>query len=126
MDKKTVAIIGASADRNKFSNKSVRAYLQQGWDVYPVNPKGGEIEGLKVYASVKDVPVKLIRVSLYLPPAVGVDVLPDIAAIKPVEFFVNPGAESDELVTRARELGLDPILACSIVDIGATPAEFTK
>jgi len=126
MDNKTVAIIGASAGRNKYSNKSVRAHLQQGWDVYPVNPKGGEIEGLKVYASVKDVPVKLHRVSLYLPPAVGIDVLPDIAAIKPEEFFANPGSESDKLIARARELGLDPILACSIVDLGVTPAEFAN
>ena len=71
MPSKTVAIIGASANRNKFGNKSVRAHLKQGWEVYAVNPKGGEIEGLKVLPSVKDIPVKLDRVSLYLPPAAG-------------------------------------------------------
>jgi predicted CoA-binding protein len=124
MSKKTVAIIGASADRSKYSNKSIRAHLKQGWDVYPVNPKGGQIEGLTVYASVKDIPVTLDRVSLYLPPAVGLKALPDIAAVKPGELFVNPGAESDELVEAARELGLDPILACSIVDVGESPSTF--
>lgn len=124
MSKKTVAIIGASADRSKYSNKSIRAHLRQGWDVYPVNPKGGQIEGLKVYASVKDIPVRLDRVSLYLPPAIGLKALPDIAAVKPGELFVNPGAESDELVDAARELGLDPILACSIVDVGESPSSF--
>ena len=123
MPAKTVAIIGASADRSKFSNKSIRAHLKQGWEVYPVNPKGGEIEGLKVFESVQDIPVKLDRVSLYLPAGVGLIVLPDIAAVSPAEFFVNPGAESDVLIDRARELGLDPILACSIVDVGMTPDE---
>jgi hypothetical protein len=122
MARKTVAVVGASADRSKFSNKAVRAYLQQGWEVYPVNPKGGMIEGLTAYTSVRDVLVPLERVTLYLPPTVGVDVLPDIAAVKPAEFFVNPGAESDELVEQARALGLDPILACSIVAIGVSPA----
>ncbi len=126
MAKRTVAIVGASADRSKYSNKSVRAHLKQGWEVYPVNPKGGEIEGLKVYASVENVPVKLDRVSLYLPPVVGVKALPSIAAVKPDEFFVNPGAESDELVEEAGKLGLDPILACSIVDVGVSPAELPK
>lgn len=122
--KRTVAVVGASADRSKYSNKSVRAHLRQGWVVYPVNPKGGEIEGLKVYTSVREIPAAIDRVSLYLPPAVGVKALADIAAAKPGEFFVNPGAESDELVAEAERLGLEPLLACSIVDIGVTPGQF--
>lgn len=126
MKRKTVAIVGASADRSKFSNKSVRAHLQQGWEVYPVNPKGGEIEGLKVYTSLREVPVPLDRVTIYLPPAVGVKLLPDIAAVRPSEFMVNPGAESDELVAQAERLGLSPILACSIVSVGMSPAELPE
>jgi len=124
MPKQTVAVLGASADRSKYSNKSVRAHQAQGWDVYPVNPKGGEIEGLKVYTSLAEIPVALDRVTMYLPPAVGVNVLDEVAAAKPREFFVNPGAESDELVDKAKSLGLDPILACSIVDLGVTPGDF--
>ena len=121
---RTVAVVGASADRSKFSNKSVRAHAQQGWTVYPVNPKGGEIEGLTCYRSLRDVPRPLDRVSLYLPATVGIEILPDVAHAAPKEFFVNPGAESDGLVTRAKELGLDPILACSIVDLGVSPSQF--
>ena len=124
LDKKTVAVVGASSDRGKFGNKAVRAYLDQGWEVYPVNPKGGEIEGLKVLTSVEDIPVKVDRVTLYLPPAVGIKVLPAIAALKPAEFFVNPGSESDEFVGEAKALGLDPILACSIIELGVSPGQF--
>ncbi len=122
--KQTVAVVGASADRSKFSNKAVRAYREQGWDVYPVNPKGGEIESMKAFTSVEEIPVAVDRVTLYLPPAVGVKALPGIAKKKPKEFFVNPGAESDELVSEAGKLGLDPILACSIVEIGVSPAKY--
>ena len=124
MGRRTVAVVGASADRAKYSNKAVRAYLKQGWEVYPVNPKGGTIDGLPVYASAREIPVKIDRVTLYLPPNAGLKSLPDIAALDPAEFFVNPGAESDELIELARSLGLDPVLACSIVDIGLSPAEF--
>ena len=124
MSGKTVAVIGASADRSKYSNKAVRAYLRQGWEVYPVNPKGGEIEGRKAFASVDQIPVPIERVTLYLPPPLGINALPGIAAAKPAKFFVNPGAESEELVAEAKRLGLEPILACSIIEIGASPSEF--
>ena len=122
---KSVAILGASSDRAKYGNKSVRAHLRQGWAVYPVNPRDGEIEGRKAYRSIADIPVRIDRVSLYLPPEMGLRVLADIAAAHPAEFFVNPGAESDELVARARALGLEPLLACSILDLGEEPTDFS-
>lgn len=124
MPKPTVAIIGASADRTKFGNKSVRAHLAQGYDVYAVNPKGGTIEGLAAYTTLADVPVdRLTRISLYLPPAVGINLLDEIQAKGCDELWLNPGSESDELVEKARSMGLDPIIACSIVGVGMSPAD---
>jgi uncharacterized protein len=120
----TVVIIGASADRAKFGNKAVRAYLGQGWTVYPVNPRGGEIEGLKTYPRVEQVPAPVDRVLLYVPPELGLRLLPAIAALHPQELYVNPGAESPELVEAAKKLGLDPLLACAILAIGQTPELF--
>lgn len=121
----TVAILGASAERSKFSNKSVRAHLAKGYTVYPVNPKGGQIEGLTVYQTLADIPPgKLDRISVYLPPKVGLQVLPEITARGTDELWLNPGADSDELVAAAAEAGLNVIQACSIVDLGVTPAQF--
>ncbi len=125
MSKPTVAILGASADRSKFGNKSVRAHLQQGYDVYPVNPRSGEIEGLTVYETLADVPVeRLTRISVYLPPHIVVKMLDEVVAKGCDEFWLNPGSDSDEVVAKARELGLDPIIACSIVDVGVSPQQF--
>ncbi len=121
---KTVAVIGASRDRAKFGNKAVRAYQRAGWRVCPVNPQRGIIEGAPGYATIAEIPFKLDRVSLYLPPALGLAVLPEIAQAAPAEFFVNPGAESPDLLAEARALGLDPVLACSIIEAGYSPEEF--
>lgn len=121
----TVVIIGASADRSKFGNKSLRAHRDSGWTVIPVNPRGGEIEGIAAVRSLSEIPGPVDRVSLYVPPERGVGLLAEIARLSPREFFVNPGAESDELVRRSKELGVDPLLACSIVDLGRSPAQYS-
>ena len=121
---KTVAIIGASNNRSKFGNKSVRAHQDEGWKVFPVNINEEEIEGLKVYKSILDITEKIDRVSVYLPPAVGMKVIDDLAKVKASEVFFNPGSEDDELVDKAKELGISPILACSIVNIGRSPSEY--
>ncbi len=124
MSKPTVAVLGASTDRNKYGNKSVRAHLQQGYDVYPINPKAETIEGLTTYASLNDVPVEhLNRVSVYLPPHIGITLLEEIKAKNPDEVWFNPGSEGEEILEQARDLGLEPIVACSIVDVGMTPGE---
>lgn len=120
----TVAVIGASNKRDKFSNKAVRAYLKQGYRVFPVNPRGGVIEDCEVYKSVTDIPVELDRITVYLPPQLTFDALDDIAKKGTKELFLNPGTESEEVIRKAKSLGLDPILACSILDIGETPGSF--
>jgi len=119
---KTVAIIGASNDRAKFGNKAVRAFLQQGYTVYPVNLKETEIEGLSAYQNIRDVPVRPQMVSVYLPPPVLFKILPDIAARGCDELWLNPGTESDEVLAEAERLGLNVIQACSIVGVGMSPA----
>jgi len=116
MTTRSVAILGASADPTKYGYKSVLAHLEKGFDVYPVNPKGGEIAGLPVYRSLADIPEgRLSRISVYLPPAIAMQLLSEIAARGCDELWLNPGSESDELVAAAQALGLEPITACSIV-----------
>ncbi|MCK6483926.1 MAG: CoA-binding protein [Phycisphaerae bacterium] len=118
---RTVAVIGASGDPAKYGNKAVRAYLRQGWTVYPITPMPDPIEGLTPFRSILDVPGDIDRATIYLPPEIGIRVLSEIARKGVGEFYVNPGAESDALLEEARRLGLDPIVACSIVAIGERP-----
>jgi len=121
---KTIAIVGASADRTKYGNKAVRAFRQGGWTVFPVNPSVPEVEGLRAYASIADISGSIDRISMYVPPNVGKTMLAAIAAKAPTEFFLNPGSEDAEIVKQAEALGLRPIQACSIVNIGLRPDMF--
>ncbi len=120
---KTIAIIGASNDRNKFGNKAVRAFRQQGYEVFPVNPKEATVEGLPAFKSITEVPVRPHKISVYLPPPVLLKVLPEIAAKGCDELWLNPGTESDEVLVETERLGLNVIQACSIVAVGLAPEE---
>ena len=120
----SIAIIGASANRSKFGNKCVRAYQKLGWNIFPINPKEKEIEGVKCYPSLAELPQKTDRVSIYLPAQVTVSIIPDLlqAAVKSV--ILNPGAESDELIKGLRDNGINPKLICSIRMTGLAPEDF--
>ena len=76
---KVVAVIGASGDRKKFGNRAVRAFRQQGYTVMPINPHETEIEGLRAYGSVLDVPGPIDMATFYVPPEVGERVIDEIA-----------------------------------------------
>ncbi len=120
---KTVAVIGASNNRHKFGNRAVRAYVQQGFAVVPINPHETEIEGLKAYKSVLDVPGSIDMASFYVPPQVGEQVMDEIARKGIAEVWLNPGSESARVIARAKALHIQPIVACSIVAIGKNPYE---
>lgn len=125
MSKPTCAILGASSDRSKYGNKSLRAHLKAGYEVFPVNPRAAEVEGLTAYASVQDIPVeRLDRVSVYLPPAISETALDEVAAKGCDELWFNPGSDSPQVIEKAQALGLNAIRGCSIVDLGMTPGEF--
>jgi uncharacterized protein len=124
MSEPTVAVLGASQDRRKYGNKAVRAYRDCGMRVLPVNPREATIEGLTAYPNLAVIEEPIDYVSLYLPPAVGIQLLPDIAAKKPREVWLNPGSESDDLLDAAADLHLRTVVACSIVALGRSPAEF--
>ena len=121
---KTVAVVGASNNRAKFGNKAVRAFLAEGHQVIPINPHESEVEGLKAYRSVLDVPGTIDMATVYVQPGVTLRLLDEFEKKGIAEVWVNPGAESDEVVTDARRRGLNAIFACSIVGIGRNPYQF--
>ena len=119
-----VAVVGASRDRRKFGNKAVRAFAAAGDTVVPIHPTAAAIEGLRAYRSVVDVPGPIDMATVYLPPEVAVTVLPDLARKAVPEVWLNPGADDDWVIDEAKRLGLDPIVACSIMGAGQRPSDY--
>ena len=117
------AVVGASTHREKYGNKVLRAYLEKGLEVYPINPKAEEVEGLKSYAGLGELPKRVRGISVITPPKVTALVVEE-AARQGIELvWMQPGAESPEAVSKAEELGLKVIAdgSCFLVETGIHP-----
>ena len=119
-----IAIVGASTRRHKYGNMAVRAFKERGDTVYPINTHEKEIEGLPAYKSVLDIPDAVNMASFYVSPGVGLQVIEEVAQKGIKRVLLNPGAESDELIQRCKELGIEASLTCSIILAGRSPSEF--
>ena len=121
----TAVVIGANADRRKFGNKAVRAHLAAGFTVHPVHPSETSVEGQPAFRTAADVPAgRWDVVTLYLPPAVGLTVLPGLVGRDIGTLILNPGADSPEVLAEATRLGLTAVRGCSIVALGMSPGQF--
>src|SRR6185436_9468085 len=121
---KTVAVVGASNDRRKFGNKALRAFRAEGHTVIPINPHEAQVEGLRAYPSVLDVPGPIDMATVYVQPDIAMRLLSEFERKQIGEIWINPGAESDELIEEASRRKLNAIFACSIIGVGRSPSEF--
>ena len=120
----TIAILGASSDRAKFGNKALRAFRAQGFTVVPINPREADVEGEPAFKSVLEYPGTIDEASVYLPPALGVAAMDEIKQKGIPVVWLNPGADGEAVVARARTLGLDTRVACSILAVGDSPGRY--
>ena len=114
------AVVGASQDRAKYGNKVLRAYMQRGRPVYPVNPTAAEIEGKAAFATLTAIPERVHGVSIVTPPAVTALIVEEAGRLGIKHIWIQPGAESDAAIARALELGMSVIGgdACVLVALG--------
>jgi len=102
---KTVALIGASEDILKsggmFLNSFIRCGLKS--ELFLVNPKGGEIRGLKVYPSVLDIP-KEIDLAIITIPSSAIPKAVEDCSKKGVKFIVVHAAGFGEMGVEGKEI----------------------
>lgn len=111
------AVVGASANREKFGNRIYRLLKRYGYQVYAVNPRETAIEGDPCYASVKELPVIPDAVDIVVPPLAALDVVEDCAAAGVKDIWFQLGVESEAALDLARELGLRAVAgSCVMVE----------
>ncbi len=114
------AVMGASSNREKYGNKVLRCYLQHGKEVFPINPRAEEIEGLKAYPSLASLPKQVRAISVITPPAITETVVREAIGAGVKHIWMQPGADSPEAIRAAEAAGIQVIAGgpCLLVVLG--------
>ncbi len=120
---RTFAVAGASTDRSKYGNKVLRALADHGKNVVGLHPLATEVEGRPVYKSVLDVPEPIESLSIVTPPSVTDKVVDDAIEAGVRSIWMQPGAESQAAIDKAREHGIEVIAGgpCVLVSLAVMP-----
>lgn len=110
-----VAVLGASPNRERYSNKAVRKLLDHGHIVLPINPGHKIVEGLATLPSLAAAKTAIHTVTVYVGPQHIGPLIDDIVAAAPERVILNPGAESAELTSRLDAAGIAWTEACTLV-----------
>ena len=110
-----VAVLGASANPERYSHKVVVRLMAHGHTVFPVNPGLKSLLGLKVFASLADLPAPPHTVTLYVGPERSTALADTIVATRPRRVIFNPGSENPALAERLKRSGIEVLEACTLV-----------
>lgn len=109
LEGQTFAVVGASNDRSKFGNRVLRHYIACGKRAIPVHPRESVVEGLPAVRSLRELREPVDGASVIVPPHVTMTVLDDAVAAGVRRLWLQPGAEDDAVIARAKTLGLELI-----------------
>ena len=103
MAQKKFAVVGATDNTEKYGNRIFKNLSGRGYEVYPVNPNLKEIEGVKCYPTLADIPVKVDVVDFIVPPSVTESILKDCKKLGLNHIWLQPGSESDAAIAFCRD-----------------------
>ncbi|KAG0363818.1 CoA-binding protein [Gamsiella multidivaricata] len=122
------AVVGASTNRSKFGNKVLRWYIDHGYTAVPVNPRETAIESLSCVPNLSSLPGNPsdYHLSIITPPAATKSVLEEAHKNGIQRVWLQPGAESPEVLAYANEAGIKTIADGPCVLVNGIPKEDVK
>lgn len=98
LSQRRFAVVGATNRKEKYGYKIFKDLKEKGYEVYPVHPVLQEIEGVRCYPTLSQVPVKVDVVDIVVPPRVTEKIVEECAKLKIKRVWMQPGAESEKAI----------------------------
>jgi predicted CoA-binding protein len=103
MTQRRFALIGATDNPEKYGYRIFKNLVSRGYEMYPVSTRLKELEGIKCYASLTSIPVKVDVVDFVVPPAVTVQILNECKKLGLNRIWLQPGSESEDAIKFCNE-----------------------
>ena len=110
-----VAVLGASAKAERYSNRCVEMLLESGFTVIPVSLKDVEVCGVKAVKNLENINQKIDTLTIYLAPKHQKELTDSIIKLNPARVIFNPGTENELLAQRCRDKRIKTVQACTLV-----------
>ena len=109
---KTIAMVGASADKTKFSYGVLRQLSEIGYDILPINPNPNlaEIRGLKVYRSMEEIDKPIDMVDVFRPKEELYKITEQAIAVDAKVLWAQIGVYDDKAAELAEMAGLKVVM----------------
>jgi len=106
MAQKIFAVVGATENTEKYGHQVFKNLKSRGYEVYPVNPKLKELDGIRCYSALAEIPAKIDVVDFVVPPDVTEAILKDCQRLGINRIWLQPGSESEAAITFCHENNL--------------------
>ena len=110
-----IVVLGASPKPERYSNKAVNMLKENGYNVIPVHPAIGEVNGVKTKADLSEIKEEVHTVTPYVNGSMVEKMADKIAALKPKRIIFNPGTESATAKDVFLNQEIDVLEACTLV-----------
>ncbi len=114
---KTIAVVGASPKPWRDSSRIAQVLMEEGYEVFPVNPNYPEVLGRKCYPDLKSIPAKIDIVDVFRNPEQVDEIVDDAIAVKAKTVWLQLGVVNDGAAGKAERAGLTVVMDhCIAVD----------
>jgi len=109
LSQKSFAVAGSFRNETKYAYRIFKKLKEKDYNVFPINPRGGEIDGNKCYPSIKDISENIDVVNIVTPPKVTVNIVKECKDRGIKRVWIQPGAEDKEAIDFCKQNGIDVI-----------------
>ena len=106
------AVIGITDKTERFGYKIPKLLEEKNYKVYGVNPKLDELEGIKVYKNLSQVPEKIDVINMIVNPKFAKTYLEEAKELGIKNVFFQPGSYQEETIEYAKEIGFNIVTDC--------------
>ncbi len=98
LKQKRFAVAGSFRNESKYAYRILKTLKEKGYEVYPVNPRLAEVDGLTCYPSVKEIPESVDVVDIVTPPQITEKIVRECKEKGISRVWIQPGAESQTAI----------------------------